>query len=258
MSIVALAVEAGGQSSLPAAVYRTVAVTADGRIYVLGGHDVAGGSVTAVEAFDPATGAARRAGDLVYQTHGAAAANLEGRILVFGGASTAVHDVVQQFLPSTGRSRVVGSMPTVRADLTAAVVGRRAILVGGFDGVSPQPEPARRHQMFTPRQPARDENPGPMTPAASNGAPRDDLPDQMRADLTALLGEATAGELSSAGFRDRLAQIHTRYLGDNADTAANRTRRSKALRAFERLRREAPSRHHELELIADALGIQPE
>jgi hypothetical protein len=123
---------------LPAPVYRTVAVAAAGKVYVLGGHDAAGGSVTAVEVFDPVHAVARRGGSLVLPTHGAAAANLGGRILVFGGASTAVRDVVQQYLPATGRSRVIGHMPTVRADVTAVVVGRRVVLVGGFDGVGPQ------------------------------------------------------------------------------------------------------------------------
>jgi hypothetical protein len=107
------AAHAAGGPSLPAPVYRTVAVADAGKIYVLGGHDLAGGSVATVEAFDPAHGVARRAGDLVYPTHGAAAANLDGRILVFGGASISVHDVVQEFSPATGRSRVVGTMPTV-------------------------------------------------------------------------------------------------------------------------------------------------
>jgi len=124
---------------LPAPVYRTVAVSAAGRIYVLGGHDSAGGTISEVfYGFDPASGLSRGAGHLLVPTHGAAAANLGGRILVFGGASTSVHDLVQQFFFGSGRARVVGHMPTVRADVTAAVVGRRAILVGGFDGVGPQ------------------------------------------------------------------------------------------------------------------------
>jgi N-acetylneuraminic acid mutarotase len=123
---------------LPAPVYRTVAAVADGRIYVFGGHDAAGGTISDVVAVDPATGVARRAGTLALPTHGAAAANLGGRLLVFGGASTAVHDTVQQFMPASGRARVVGGMPGVRADVTAVVVGRRAILVGGFDGAGPQ------------------------------------------------------------------------------------------------------------------------
>jgi serine/threonine-protein kinase PknK len=129
---------AAGTSSLPAPLYRTVAVATGGKVYVLGGHDLAGGSVTSVEAFDPRSGVARLAGRLVYPTHGAAAANLRGRILVFGGASTSVHDVVQQFFPKTGRSRMIATMPTVRADVTAAVAAGRVILVGGFDGAGPQ------------------------------------------------------------------------------------------------------------------------
>jgi N-acetylneuraminic acid mutarotase len=129
---------AAAAASLPAPVYRTVAVVAAGRIYVLGGHDVAGATVTDVESVDPATGVVRRAGSLALPTHGSAAANLGGRILVFGGASTSVYDTVQQFFPATGRSQIVGHMPGVRADVTAAVVARRVILVGGFDGIGPQ------------------------------------------------------------------------------------------------------------------------
>jgi serine/threonine-protein kinase PknK len=125
---------------LPAPVYRTVAVAAASRIYVLGGHDRAGRTVSDVDVFDPVGGVSRRAGSLALPTHGAAAANLGGRILVFGGASSSVHDVVQQFVPASGRALVVGHMPMVRADVTAAVVGRRVILVGGFDGVGPQGE----------------------------------------------------------------------------------------------------------------------
>jgi N-acetylneuraminic acid mutarotase len=125
-------------TSLPAPVYRTVAVVAAGRIYVLGGHDVAGATVTGVESVDPATGVVRRAGSLALPTHGSAAANLGGRILVFGGASTSVYNTVQQFFPATGRSQIVGHMPGVRADVTAAVIGGRVILVGGFDGIGPQ------------------------------------------------------------------------------------------------------------------------
>jgi N-acetylneuraminic acid mutarotase len=96
----ALAQAAGGPS-LPAPLYRTVAVAAAGTVYVLGGHNLPGGSVTSVESFDPRSRTTRVAGNLVYPTHGAAAANLRGRILVFGGASSSVHGVVQQFFPAS-------------------------------------------------------------------------------------------------------------------------------------------------------------
>jgi hypothetical protein len=97
-----------------------------------------------------------------------------------------------------------------------------------------------------------------MTPAAHEASRHAELPEPMRADLAALLADVTTGELSSADFYDRLTQIHTLHLRANANTPTNKTRRAKALRAFEHLGREAPSRHHELELIAAALGVHPE
>jgi hypothetical protein len=78
---------------------------------------------------------------------------------------------------------------------------------------------------------------------------------QTRADLAALLRDVRAGELTSADFYERLSDIHGRHLGDDANSAANEMSRIRALRAFEGLTREAPSRHHELERLADALGI---
>lgn len=57
---------------------------------------------------------------------------------MFGGASTSVYDTVQQFFPTTGRSEIVGHMPSMRADVTSVVVDGRVILVGGFDGIGAQ------------------------------------------------------------------------------------------------------------------------
>jgi hypothetical protein len=77
----------------------------------------------------------------------------------------------------------------------------------------------------------------------------------MRQQLAALLSDVSAGELSFADFDERLTEIHIRCLGDEANAAANELTRLRALRAFEGLTREAPSRHHELERLAEALGI---
>ena len=125
---------------LPAPVYRTVAVASAGKIFVLGGHDSSGGSITAVYSLDVRTGRTQVAGNLALATHGAAAALVSGRVLVFGGASLNVHDTVQEFNPATHRTSVVGYMPGVRADTTAVTVGSMAVLIGGFDGVGPQSE----------------------------------------------------------------------------------------------------------------------
>ncbi|MGI8712624.1 MAG: hypothetical protein ACR2NR_05445 [Solirubrobacteraceae bacterium] len=123
---------------LPAPVYRTVAAAAGGRIFVFGGHDAAGATIRRVDELDVATGAARIAGTLAVATHGAAAAALGVRMVVFGGASTTVHDVVQQFDPRPGSTRVIARLPGPRADVTAAVIGHTVVLVGGFDGIGPQ------------------------------------------------------------------------------------------------------------------------
>ena len=123
---------------LPIPVYRTVAVVSAGRIFVLGGHDSSGGSITSVYSIDPRTGRTALAGSLALATHGAAAALVGGRVLVFGGASLTVHNSVQAFNPASRGSSVVGSMPGVRADTTAVTVGGVAVLLGGFDGVGPQ------------------------------------------------------------------------------------------------------------------------
>jgi hypothetical protein len=124
--------------SLPAAVYRTVAVATGGRIFVLGGHDPAESTINDVYELDAQTGRSRTAGTLVLPTHGAAAAVLGGRILLFGGASTSVHDAVQEFDPVHGTARLIGHLPEARADVTAAVAGNSVVLAGGFDGVEPQ------------------------------------------------------------------------------------------------------------------------
>jgi len=122
----------------PAAVYRTVAVARSGEIYVLGGHDSAGGSNIVVYGLDPHTGKTEIAGSLALPTHGAAAALVGNRILVFGGASLVVHNTVQAFNPLTRRTTVIGYMPGVRADTTAITVGRETLLLGGYNGLGPQ------------------------------------------------------------------------------------------------------------------------
>ena len=123
---------------LPAPVYRTVAVARGQRIFVLGGHDVAGDTTSNVDELNVDTGAARVAGTLAAPTHGSAAATLGRRLLVFGGAGSAVHDLVQQFEPRWHTARVIARLPRPRADVTAAVVGHTVVLIGGFDGIGPQ------------------------------------------------------------------------------------------------------------------------
>lgn len=120
-----------------APVYRTVAAYAGGSIYVLGGIDPAGATTNTVEQVNPATGAAVPAGSLALPTHGASALTIGGKVFVFGGASSTVHQTVQAYDPATGTTSVAGQLPGPRADLAAATAANDVVLLGGFDGTGP-------------------------------------------------------------------------------------------------------------------------
>lgn len=122
---------------LPFPVYRTVATALRGNLYVLGGIDPAGQTIANVERIDPADGSVRPYGALAEPTHGAAVVAVAGNAVVYGGASTAVHTIVQLFDPATAKTTVIANLPAARADLAAAIVGDRTVLLGGFDGYGP-------------------------------------------------------------------------------------------------------------------------
>ncbi len=122
---------------LPAPVFRTMAATGGGAVFVLGGVNTAGVTISDVVRITPATHAVARVGALAEPTHGAAAVTVGGRIAVFGGAAATVHAAVQSFDPSAGVTSVIGSLPGPRADLAAATAGGRPVLLGGFDGSGP-------------------------------------------------------------------------------------------------------------------------
>ncbi len=86
---------------------------------------------------------------------------------------------------------------------------------------------------------------------ASHGAPSEA---QMGVALCELLDVAHDGALSPAVFAERLDSIHARYLGPDANSRAAIEARRKAVAAYDKLT-SGRDRHHQLELIADALGI---
>jgi hypothetical protein len=97
-----------------------MAAAAGSAVFVLGGVNAAGVTISDVGRITPATSAVTTLGALAEPTHGGAAVTVGGRILVFGGAATTVHTSVQSFNPATGTTRVIGSLPGPRADLAAA------------------------------------------------------------------------------------------------------------------------------------------
>jgi len=75
--------------------------------------------------------------------------------------------------PATGLSRVVAALPTVRADVTAAVAGGRIVLIGGFVGTAPQ----SLVWAHTRRTPPNDHAPGPSPrPSRQDRSSRSPVP----------------------------------------------------------------------------------
>jgi hypothetical protein len=81
-------------------------------------------------------------------------------------------------------------------------------------------------------------------------------PEAMQDELVALLEEAQERELSPEEFSERLGLIHARFLGDDLNSPENVKGRRAALKAYEQLLDDIEE-HHQIELIAEALRIDP-
>lgn len=126
--------------SLPAPVQREVAVTDGSTVYLAGGLDSSDASVGGVFSLDPRTGEVTSLGATANAFHDAAGAMIGGKLVIFGGGSSAGTDTVQAFDPVTEIASVIGHLPVALSDMSAAVVGRTVYLVGGYDGNTPRAE----------------------------------------------------------------------------------------------------------------------
>jgi N-acetylneuraminic acid mutarotase len=117
---------------LPFGVSRAVAVASGGAILVLGGLGAGDTTTPRVVRFDLASLQAAPVGDLAEGVHDAAGAWLAGHAVVFGGGAAQSVAAVQSWSGAGGG--LVGRLPDARSDLSAAVVGATAYVVGGFDG----------------------------------------------------------------------------------------------------------------------------
>jgi len=74
----------------------------------------------------------------------------------------------------------------------------------------------------------------------------------MKTALNVLYGDVVAGEVATVEeFQHRLAAIESLETRDDDI----RLKPAQAIRAFEALETEAPSRHHQLELLRESLGL---
>ena len=107
-------------------------------LMVAGGLVANGSSASGAFHLDTGTGNLAAAGTLTTATHDAAAAVVDGQVLVFGGGTSAPAAVAQDITPS-GSSHILGSLPRPRADGDAVTIGGTAYVVGGYDGPSLDP-----------------------------------------------------------------------------------------------------------------------
>lgn len=128
---------------LPAPLSAESAVGLPAGPLILGGLDSSEASVSGVFQLDRSAARLRPAGTLGGPLHDAAASALGDRVLVFGGGAEAGTDAVQALpaanatVAASATASQTGRLPTVRSDLSAATIGSRAYVLGGYDGTSP-------------------------------------------------------------------------------------------------------------------------
>ena len=143
---VAPAVEAGLMPwRLAAPLSREVILSTSGAdITIVGGLTTNNVSSSGVYALDPITGSLSATGSSSAPLHDAAAAQVGGRDVVFGGgASTTVATVEALPIgapsggsPGSQNATVVGTLPQARSDAAAVTMGSTVYIVGGYDGTN--------------------------------------------------------------------------------------------------------------------------
>lgn len=113
------------------------AVVCNGRIYALGGNNMAkGGLCDTVEVYDPAKNTWSFGPPLPKPLQGAASACIDGRIYITGGLSDAggherFRNETYRLDPAIGRWEPTAPLPTPRCSLASAVIGNRWYTFGG-------------------------------------------------------------------------------------------------------------------------------
>jgi hypothetical protein len=117
--------------ALPASVQLPALAVRGTSLLALGGLDAADASVAGIVRVAP--GRARADGTLPQAVHDAGAAELGGRVYMFGGGTPAgpTADIVAIGGGTAGR------LPAPSSDLEAVTVGTQILIVGGYDGVKP-------------------------------------------------------------------------------------------------------------------------
>lgn len=118
---------------------RSVAIVIGNSIDVFGGFSSTGSTTGEILEFDPAAAHVGAVGELEVPVHDAAGVMLNGVALIFGGGSGAPTSVVQR-IDANAVARVIGDLPTARADLSAVAISSSAVVLGGAASGALAPE----------------------------------------------------------------------------------------------------------------------
>ncbi len=121
---------------LPEPLAREAVVPSAGAVVVAGGLTAGDQSSGSTYRLDMSDGHPTMLPDLPVPVHDVAGASSHGHALVIGGGNATEQSVVQR-QAATGSWRVAAHLPSARSDLGAVTVGRRLVVVGGYDGTSP-------------------------------------------------------------------------------------------------------------------------
>jgi hypothetical protein len=123
--------EAAGAFALPAARSGIAAAAFGSSIVAIGGLSPAGVSTTTVFRID-GRGVAGDTLQLPSAVHDAAAEEISGRLLLFGGGRSEGSDRIVAVLPAP--PRLIGRLPQALSDLDAVPLGEVVYVVGGWNG----------------------------------------------------------------------------------------------------------------------------
>ncbi len=110
------------------------AVLGAGRFALLGGLDSSEVSSAGIEIADAA--GVLHTGSLPLAQPDAQAAELGGKVYVFGGGSSTELDHIVSFDPARGAVSTVGTLPRAQSDVAVTAAGGTAYVVGGYDGTN--------------------------------------------------------------------------------------------------------------------------
>jgi N-acetylneuraminic acid mutarotase len=117
--------------------FLNVVATPDGRVYAIGGGNLAGPFLDTVERYDPTTDRWETLSPMPSGHNGAmAAVGIDGMIYVFGGDASTTSGSVTRYDPSTNTWQSLDPVPLfapIRQGVAATAADGRIYLAGGFD-----------------------------------------------------------------------------------------------------------------------------